>query len=378
MTAITTIDREWFPVCSFGDPEDLRSSTLQAGELLNTTSSMMLEPPRDYPADRHTPKVIVPMSTPEGFQIALVFGRRTDSLPYTPADHHLILASTAHISHLLRSKCLARRLAGEMSASLQLEAELKEARQVQHRLLNGIMHGSLALDYYAECKPASEVGGDFFDFLPANDGSLLISIGDVTGKGVPAALIMAGLQASARILARSRDFNLSGVLHELNRMLWDMSPENMFATMFYARIDAAGRRISYVNAGHEPAILVRPSSGQVWRLRSTATVLGLSLRCAYREDVIEFRPGDILVVFTDGISEACDQNQKPFGEAGVLSIIEQQSESMSSDLVNLIMQSVEAYSACSDDIDDRTICVVSFPELPTELANEEYALTAIA
>jgi phosphoserine phosphatase RsbU/P len=256
-----------------------------------------------------------------------------------------------------------------MTASFHSEAELDEVRQAQHRFLGVAVKDMAGLDYDGLCKPAAEVGGDFFDFLPARDGSLLLSIGDVTGKGVPAALIMAGLQASVRTLARSRDLTLSGVIYELNRMLWGMSPANIFATMFYARIDNSLGKITYVNAGHEPALLVRPSSGRVWRLTSTGTVLGLSLLCSYKESSIECRLGDILVAFTDGISDASDQKEQPFSEAGVLSVVEQHSQVMSSGLVDIIMRRVESYSAASAWIDDRTVSIVKFVELSSETRN---------
>jgi sigma-B regulation protein RsbU (phosphoserine phosphatase) len=377
-SAYATVSGESFPVCAFGYPEDLRSSISQSEALLRTTSSMMLQPPSDHPVDRRTPFIIVPMTTLEGFQVNIALGRRMDGLPYTPADHQLILESIMHISNLLGCKRLACRVADEMSASLQIKGELDEARQVQRGFLNGAMKGLTGLDYDGESKPAAAVGGDFFDFLPASHGSLVLSIGDVTGKGVPAALVMAGLQASVRTLARSRDLDLCGVINELNRLLWDMSPTNMFATIFYARIEISANRLTYVNAGQEPALLIRPGSGQVWRLSSTATVLGLSLRCAYRENTIEFRPGDILVAFTDGISEACDRKEVPFGEAGVLSVIEQQPELTSSSLVDLVMRTVENYAADSDYVDDRTVSVVKFPDVRTEASDAEYALAAIA
>ena len=145
----------------------------------------------------------------------------------------------------------------DIARSRRTRRELESAREAQQRFFPWRLPGVNGLDYYGESQPVGEVGGDFFDFIKVGDSSLLFSIGDVFGKGIPSALIMAPVQGSLRALESYMDFELGRLMHNLNRMVWQLAPDNFFATMFCARVDVDRGEMNYVNAGHDRAVLLK-------------------------------------------------------------------------------------------------------------------------
>lgn len=238
-----------------------------------------------------------------------------------------------------------------------MRRELEAAREVQSCLFPGRMHVVEGLDYYGECRPASDLGGDFFDFVPLPERGLLLSIGDVSGHGIGAAIIMSGLQALLRSLSAGGNGQLPRVVQGLNRSVCDVSPANVYATLFYAWIDPARRLLKYVSAGHEPALLFRPG-GRTRRLESTGTVLGLTARSAFREAAVALEAGDVLVAFTDGVTEAADSHGHEFREEGVVRVLERYPKAGAAELSGRILDSVANFRTPSSAADDRTVVVV--------------------
>src|SRR4051794_3916694 len=192
----------------------------------------------------------------------------------------------------------------EMAQRERLNRELEIAREVQERLFPQRLPPVLGLDYCGHCRPAREVGGDYYDFLELSEGRLGIAIGDVSGKGVGAALMMASLEASLRALAPVVD-DPAELMQRVNDLVYDASSSNRYATLFYAQYDPASRRLSYVNAGHNPPVVLRSkgSSVDVLRLETGGPVVGL-LPHRYHSDVFRHQAGDLIVLFTDGVSES--------------------------------------------------------------------------
>ncbi|SPE34883.1 Serine phosphatase (fragment) [Candidatus Sulfopaludibacter sp. SbA3] len=233
--------------------------------------------------------------------------------------------------------------------------ELETARDVQNRFLPYRLPRIQGLDYCGDSRPAAGVGGDFFDFVAQGPGGLVVSVGDVSGHGIAAAILMSGMQALLRGLSSGQTYEIARVVGELNRTVYDVSPDNFFATLFYAKVDAGARQLHYVSAGHEPALLVRRSGRGVERLDSTGTVLGLTPRALYAHRTVAFEPGDILIAFTDGVTDAVDGSGGEFRMAGILDVVRQHPGARSSDLVAFIM---DAASRFADPVDDRTVVVV--------------------
>jgi sigma-B regulation protein RsbU (phosphoserine phosphatase) len=238
-----------------------------------------------------------------------------------------------------------------------IERELETAGEVQTRFFPKSFPRLAELDYCGDSVPAGAVGGDLFDFVPVHGAALAASVGHVTGKGIPAAILTAGVQASLRKLSTGQGGMLFEVAEELNRIACDVCPDNEYVTLFYAEIDPSRRLLQYFSAGHECALLVRGRPERARRLESTGTVLGLTRSAAYRQKAIALEPGDVLVAVTDGITEAQDPRGRAFGEVGVLQVLQQHPHAKASELVAEILDAVEGFTGEQTTGGDRTVLV---------------------
>ncbi|MDX1389280.1 MAG: PP2C family protein-serine/threonine phosphatase, partial [Acidobacteriota bacterium] len=199
-----------------------------------------------------------------------------------------------------------------------LERELEIAREVQRELLPRTIPSIRGLDLAGACIPATGVGGDFYDFLPVTNDRLGLVIADVSGKGIPAALLMAGLQASVRSLAYSV-VPPAEVNRRLNAMLLEFTSDARYATFFFAMYDAPGRRLTYSNAGHYPPLLV--GTNGVRRLCADGPPIGILEGSKYGEMNLDLSTDDLLVLYTDGIVEAPNHDDVEFGEERLAAIL---------------------------------------------------------
>ncbi len=238
--------------------------------------------------------------------------------------------------------------------------DLEAAREIQSRLLVCRQPHLDGLDYFGDCRPAGEIGGDFFDFLPLPAGGLAVAVGDVSGHGIGSAILMSGLQAFLRGLTARGCGEIAGVVEELNRAVHLTAPDNFYATLFYAHFDPLRRQLHYVSAGHEPALLLRGRTACIYRLESTGTVLGLTDHSRFGRRTISIEAGDVLVAYTDGITDATDAAGREWTEAGVRQVLERQPSARASDLVGLIMDEVDRFAGHAGHADDRTAVAVRF------------------
>jgi sigma-B regulation protein RsbU (phosphoserine phosphatase) len=201
----------------------------------------------------------------------------------------------------------------------------------------------LGLDYYGECRLAGDAGGDFFDFVPLSGQALVASIGDVSRSGVSVQSILRGLTAEGH-------GNISAIVQELNRAVYEISPDIFFPTLFLARIDPQQRRLQYVSAGHETALLLRKDAQRWQRLERTGTVLGLTDRSAYGRRTLTLDPGDLLIAFTG--FHSC--------EANILEAVRRNPGAAASEVVGLVVDAVERFAGESAPADDRTVIAVRY------------------
>jgi len=239
-----------------------------------------------------------------------------------------------------------------------MSRELEIAREVQEHLFPQRLPPVPGLDYCGQCRPAREVGGDYYDFLALPDGRLGIAIGDVSGKGVGAALMMASLEASLRALASVVD-DPAELMERVNRLVYQASSASRYATLFYAQYDSASRRLSYVNAGHNPPVVLRFCDGscQVLRLETGGPVIGL-LRHRYERDVFSLEAGDLVVLFTDGVSESMNVHYEEWGEERFIEFAKTCYGLPVLEGMRRILAAAQAFAAGAPQHDDMTLVVL--------------------
>jgi serine phosphatase RsbU (regulator of sigma subunit)/predicted enzyme related to lactoylglutathione lyase len=242
--------------------------------------------------------------------------------------------------------------------------ELELARHVQARLFPQMQPALSTLEYAAVCIQARQIGGDYYDFLDLGREQLGLVIGDVSGKGVAAALLMANLQAHLRNQAAtyfSRPYvpivleQPQRFLRSVNQLFYESTAENAFATLFFGEYDDKLRRLRYANCGHLPAILLRRDN-QLERLDATCTVLGIfeGWECSAGER--RLFPGDTLAFYTDGVSESFNEAGEEFGESRLIEALRQHRELAPPDLVGSLVEHVRRFSP-NGQRDDITMVV---------------------
>lgn len=196
-------------------------------------------------------------------------------------------------------------------------SELEIARHIQQRLLPQHAHLLKTISFGGRCVPAREIGGDYYDFLDLGPGRLGVLLADVSGKGVPAALLTANLQASFRSQLELGLKHPRALLASVNKLFHESTPAEYFATMFFAEYRDQSRELRYINCGHPAALLMR-ANGSIEHLEATALPIGIFPTLVSEEKTVTIAPGDVLVVFSDGVLEAGVENGEEFGETRLL------------------------------------------------------------
>jgi serine phosphatase RsbU (regulator of sigma subunit)/catechol 2,3-dioxygenase-like lactoylglutathione lyase family enzyme len=263
------------------------------------------------------------------------------------------LVSFDEISHALEAQ---RRAAAEkLESERRVARELQIATEVQARLFPQKRPAVESLEYAGVCIQARQVGGDYYDFLDLGPGRLGMVVGDVVGKGIAAALLMANLQAILRSQCAIALDRPQDVLRAVNRLFCESTLEGGFATLFFAEYDESTRRLRYVNCGHLCALLLR-ASDEVERLDATGTVLGLFEKwdCEMGERTIE--SGDIFALYTDGITESFDAYDEEFGEERLLVTLRKHRGLCAREAIEAVVAEVGKFSP-SEQRDDITMIV---------------------
>jgi len=236
----------------------------------------------------------------------------------------------------------------------QQEEELKRAREIQQMLLPSTLPQLAGVQIAGAWQPAREVGGDYFDVIQLDKDRLGICVGDVAGKGITAALLMANLQASFRAFATT-EASPQVVCTKLNKFLCANIASGKFVTFFYAVLDADARTLTYENAGHSPGLLLR-SNGTTETLQGGGAVLGALPDWTYQDYTVQLQPGDQLLLSTDGITEAENAKLEEFGEERLLEAARARHGS-ALEVQRAIMQQVTAF--CGGNFrDDATLLVL--------------------
>lgn len=224
------------------------------------------------------------------------------------------------------------------------KSELEIAAAVQQKLFPGDPPRLATLECAAQCLAAREVGGDYYDFLRAGADREVFLLGDVSGKGVPAALLMANLQAAFRSQAAESLCAPAALLESINRHFYQSTAAERFATLFYGLYDDRTRRLRYVNCAHNPPLLLR-ATGAIERLHATALMLGAFAQWNCDVAEVNFEPGDGLVIYSDGVTEAASASGDEFGEERLERVIRSGLGQPAAHMVATVLDRVAAFSS---------------------------------
>lgn len=250
-----------------------------------------------------------------------------------------------------RRQSIAERAESERRAA----QELQIAKEVQTRLFPQTAPPFDRLDYAGMCIPARAVGGDYYDFLNLGRSRLGLVVGDISGKGIAAALLMANLQANLRSQCAMVSDDPQQFLRSINQLLYENTPESAYATLFFGEYDDNERCLRYANCGHVPAILLR-SDDRVERLDSTGTVLGLFEEWDCVVEECQLSPGDTLALYTDGVTESVNDSGEEFGDLRLVDALRRYRDQSPGAYVRHIIDEVQRFGR-REQHDDITVLV---------------------
>jgi sigma-B regulation protein RsbU (phosphoserine phosphatase) len=275
-------------------------------------------------------------------------------VPEWPAGTAWLLLSIAGLAFLIVLEVFER---------LSLKNDLEIARDIQQAMLPSGLYSSGGLDAFGATRSANTVGGDFYDILPRPDGRVVIALGDVAGKGSPAALLMAILLAMLRTLL-DEGLDAEPLINRLNVQIWRHAPSSRFITLQFVSINPATGDAVAVNAGHLPA-LIRRRNGEFEHLREGGIALGMFDNSTYASQRARLEPGDLLVLYSDGITEAESPSGAPFDEDGLIAIIRAHGDNASlPDIAGAVIRAVERHAQDVRFADDLTVLLARRTENP--------------
>ena len=261
------------------------------------------------------------------------------------------------LAHFAASAIESERLRQEAEGAKLMRHELNLARDVQTRLLPQNPAGIEGLESVGFCRPARSIGGDYYDLLPLRDGSFALTLGDVSGKGIPAAVMMASIQTLLRSLLERGSEDLAGVFGDLNRTLHTSSTAERYSTLFCGVISADRTLLTYVNAGHVQPMLLH-ADGQLERLPGGSFPVAMLPSVAYEQCCIRLSPGDLLVVVSDGIVEAWNTEKEFWDEEEVDRIVLGHAGLDVLELPEKLCRAVDTFADGAEQYDDMTVVAV--------------------
>jgi sigma-B regulation protein RsbU (phosphoserine phosphatase) len=279
------------------------------------------------------------------------------------AERQVLRSCADQFALMMENARLTERVVGQEA----LRRDLALAAEVQKRLLPSGPPSAKVADFAAISLPARSIGGDDYDFIHVGEQRIGIALADVSGKGVAAALIMSVVQASLRIIASDGDISLPRLAEKMNEFLYRTTPGNKYATFFYAQVDGDRRQLRYVNAGHNPPYLVRARAnagdapgqdGQMEELTIGGAVVGMLPGMSYEEATVDLCSGDVLLAYTDGVTEAHSPDNVEFGEDRLKALLRDVAHLSADDIRARIAAELTAWIKDAEQYDDLTFVVM--------------------
>ena len=315
------------------------------------------EEDRDFLSGRFGAALLVPLRTRGETVGALLLGEKVTGIQFTSEDVSLLSALAGQMAVSLQNALLVR----DRVEVVRIEEELRLARQIQSSFLLSQFPAMSRFQVHALNIPSKEVAGDFYDLVPAGDGSFVLAIADVAGKGVPAALLSSMLQASLRTQAASIN-SVGEMLRNMNSLVYRGTAVHQFATFFLARIDQHRLGMTFSNAGHNYPIVARVGGEQVL-LERGGLLLGITEAAQYEEGTVSLHTGDRVVLYTDGITEATNGGQELFGEERLLDLVRALPRELSArEVAERILEELRRFLGQEEPRDDMTLLVLQVVE----------------
>jgi sigma-B regulation protein RsbU (phosphoserine phosphatase) len=306
-------------------------------------------------------KIVVPLVRQENLSGLVLLSSKVAGFRYTSEDITFLAILANQIVVAMENASLY----AETLEKQRLEEELAVAKQIQTGLLPKTLPILGNFEFATFIEPSRQVGGDYYDFIAIEDGRLGIAIADSSGKGVPAALLTARMQAVIQSEARLGK-QVNEIMTAVNKFISQSNAPDRFATCFYAELDDKTRKLSYCNAGHNYPLLVR-KSGEVISLETGGLLLGAFGNAVYEAGCVELLPGDLLVMYTDGLTEMMDADEKEFGEARLIEYVTRFRLHPVEAVCSKIVKSVKQFAAGPNEIDDMTLVVIKSGDFGGEI-----------
>lgn len=309
--------------------------------------------------ERVNAELLLPLPGRENLMGLMALGPKRSQEAYTPTDLRVLQSLAAQTGLALEVSELVQSLATEAAQRERINREIEIAREVQQRLFPQHIPEIVGASLAGMCRPALVVGGDYYDVIQLEDGRLGLAIGDVSGKGISAALLMASLRASVRGMTLDGTTDLARMMQRVNRLVYEASTVNRYATFFFATYDPASLELRYVNAGHNPPMLLRAGVTEPIRLEAGGIVVGLLPLAAYEEQSLTLCRGDLLVSYSDGISEAMTIDDEEWGEERMLSAARHTDRNESAEeILQAIFHAADEFTAGAEQHDDMTLLIM--------------------
>jgi sigma-B regulation protein RsbU (phosphoserine phosphatase) len=303
-------------------------------------------------------EILLPLIGKTDLLGVITLGPKKSEEPYSLSDAKLLGLVATQTGLALENSRLTATVAREIASRERMSREIEIARDVQQRLFPQRIPSIEGLSCAGYCRPAQGVGGDYYDFLALPGGRLGVALGDVAGKGIPAALLMASLQASLRGQRLSGPADLAQLMTNLNYLIYEASPDNRYATFFYGELEPATRRLDFVNAGHNAPMLFRSQAGSLERLPASGPVIGLIDAGQFEQRSVQLDSGDLLVVYSDGMSETMNPEDEEWGEERLAAAIRGAGACEPAVLIERLFAAADGFANGAIQHDDMTLVVL--------------------
>lgn len=302
--------------------------------------------------DKLGSRLILPLTANEQTFGFLSLGEKLSEEPYSKEDKALLMTVAQQAAIALDYS----KLISQVAEQERMKREMEIARQVQAQLFPQTFPSIAGLEYTGFCRAARGVGGDYYDFLGLRENLLGIALADISGKGISAALMMAGLQALMRSNAPTHEKSLQQLFLIVNRLMCSSAARGKYATFFYSVYDSDHQTLDYVNAGHLPP-MVFCKDGSILRLRTGGPVVGMLPNAAFNKDQAKLRSGDVLLIYSDGVSEAMNSRDEEFGEERLIELVQPLLQKPATEIVQVVLAGIEEFVAGAPQNDDITLVV---------------------